>query len=142
MARFAASYELTAVRGFEAALARASAAMRTRAEQVSRDTAFAVQRHAKAIAPRDRGDLASAIAVDGKGLTWRVGILDVRLPSRGGSDSAHQNPWVYGVWYEYGFVTRKIARREFMGPASRAEQPRHQAALAAALTDALGQVAA
>lgn len=141
MARLGAFYELTAVRGFERALERASDAMRRRAEQVSRETAFNVQRRARALAPRDRGDLAAHIAVDGKGLNWRVGIVDTSLPSRGGRNTAHLNPWVYGTWYEYGFVTRKIARREFMGPASRAEAPRHQAALSAALSGALAEVA-
>lgn len=135
-----ALYEIPAARGFERALERASAEARKRAERVSRDTAINVTRRARALAPRDRGDLINAISFDGKGLNWRVGLVDTRIPSRGGDNSAHLNPSVYGVWYEFGFVSRQIQRREYMGPSSRAEQPRHAEALAQALEDTFSKV--
>jgi hypothetical protein len=119
------SFELTGVRGLEAALEKMSAAARAQVGRLNRDTAFAIQTRARANAPRDRGDLIAAIAVQGKDLNWRVGVLDVRLPTRGGDNSAHLNPYVYGVWYEYGFVTRRIERHPFMGPAVASEEQRH-----------------
>ncbi len=86
-------------------------------ERLKQKTAFAVKNRAQALAPRAEGDLVNAIAAQKKGNTWIVGLLDVSLPSRGGN-SAHQHPSVYGVWYEYGFKHRQIARHSFMRPAA------------------------
>lgn len=139
--RFAAVYELQGMRGFEAALEKASAAVRREVELANRETAYAIQRRAKSLAPRDRGDLIANIAVQGKGYNWQIGLLDVSLPSRGGSNTAHLNPWVYGIWYEFGFRTRKIAAHPFMKPAAAAEQPVHEARLQRA-TGAIERAAA
>lgn len=133
-------FELVGARGFEAALERTSDEIRRQCERVCRDTAFRVMHLAKALAPRDKGDLIRVIAAKGKGLNWRVGLLDSAFPSRGG-DSAHQHPWVYGVWYEYGFVTKKIAARPFMRPAAEAEADRHYEALTVAVNGGLAQAA-
>lgn len=138
-ARFV-EFELVGSRGFEAAIERASDEVRRNCERVCQDTAFRVMHRAKALAPRDKGDLQRVIAVKGKGLNWRVGLLDVSLPSRGG-DTAHQHPWVYGVWYEYGFVTKRIQARPFMRPAAEAEADRHLEALSAAINAGLEKVA-
>lgn len=134
-------FELVGMRGFEQALERASADVRRQCERVCQDTAFRVKHRAQALAPKDRGDLARNISVQGKGLSWRVGILDVSLPSRGGRNTAHQNPWVYGTWYEYGFVTRKIQARPFMRPAAEAEAPKHLEALSEAVNRGLEKAA-
>jgi len=91
--------------------------------EVFRDSAFSVRDNAAFHAPRDKGDLSDAIQAQGKGLNWRVGIVDARIESRGGTNSAHLNPAVYGVWYEYGFVSRQIARHRFMGPAVEHQEP-------------------
>ncbi len=95
---------------------------------LERKTAYAVKSRAQSYAPRDQGDLVNAIAAQQRGKTWVVGVLDVSLPSRGGN-TAHQHPSVYGVWYEFGFTTRKIARHAFMGPASDAEAPHWESGL-------------
>lgn len=141
MARVGALYELTGTRELEQALARASATVRARAAAASQETARAIARRARTGAPRDRGDLQANITFEGKGLSWRVGIADVSLPSRGGSNSAHQNPWVYGVWYEYGFVTRNIPTTPFMRPAADQEDAPHVARMEAAINDGLREVA-
>lgn len=141
MARFAAIYELKGVHGLEAALERAGDEVRKQVEIASRNTCIAIVAQAKALAPRDRGDLIASISFQGKGLTWRVGILDHSIPSRGGSNPAHLNPWVYGVWYEYGFVTRNIAARPFIGPAARAEEGAHEQRIAQALNTGLAKAA-
>ncbi len=133
-------FELVGARGFEAALERASDEIRRQCERVVQDTAYRIVHRARALAPRDKGDLQSVIAAKGKGLNWRVGLLDTRFPSRGGA-SSHQHPWVYGVWYEYGFVTRNIAARPFMRPAAEAEYDRHYEALSAAIDGGLAKVA-
>ena len=86
-------------------------------EKLKQKTAFAIKNRAQALAPRDKGDLVDAISAQKKGNTWIVGLLDVSLPSRGGN-SAHQHPSVYGVWFEYGFKTRRIERHSFMRPAA------------------------
>ena len=139
-ARFV-EFELVGLRGFEAVLERASDEVRRQCARVCQDTAFRVMHRAKALAPKDKGDLVRNISAQGKGLNWRVGILDVSLPSRGGSNTAHQNPWVYGSWYEYGFVTRKIQARPFMRPAAEAEEAHHADALADAVNGGLEKAA-
>src|ERR1051325_1755062 len=125
-----ASFQLTGLRGFEAGLEKASAELRTLVGNANRDTAYAIQARAHALAPKDRGDLGRAIAVQGKGMNWRVWLLHLTLSGRGGRNRAHLNPSVYGVWYEYGFVTRKIAAHPFMRPAVDAETPHYEATMA------------
>lgn len=94
-------------------------------ERVVEGSAKSIRDRAQYKAPRDRGDLADAIEAQGRGLNWRVGIVDARIPSRGGQNSAHLNPWVYGVWYELGFKTRKIDARPYMGPSVDEVEPIH-----------------
>jgi hypothetical protein len=132
-------FSLSGARGFEADLALASKEIRKAVEQATQETAFAVRRRAIAEAKTfsDRGDLANSIASQGKGLSYRVGILDISLPWRGGHNTAHWNPWVYGVWYEYGFVTRKIHAHPFMRPAAEAEEAPHEQRIVAALDQSL-----
>ncbi len=110
---------------------------------LERNTAFAVKARAQALAPKDQGDLVNAIAAQQKGKTWVVGVIDVSLPSRGGN-SAHQNPSVYGTWYEFGFTTRKIARHPFMHPAADETLPyweRGLEALAREIENIMGRLA-
>ena len=116
-----ATFEIVGLAGFVKDLQALMPETRQRLTPVVRDAALSIQRHAQGLAPRDRGDLARAIQVRGKELSWRVGLVDQDIPSRGGRNRAHRNPSVYGVWYEFGFVTRRIARRAFMGPAVDAE---------------------
>lgn len=134
------SYELTGLVGLKAALVEASDAIRTAVARVNRDTAFAIMARAKANAPRQRGDLVNAISVAGSKMTWRVGLLDVTLSSRGGRNSAHLHPSVYGRFIEYGTV--HYPRHPFMMPAVDAERGRYDERLAEAargLTSTLGQ---
>lgn len=123
------SYEMTGHRGLLATLEKVSPLLRRELEVLNRQTAYAIKHRAQTNAPKDRGDLAANISVQGKGMNWRVGVLDVAIASRGGSNTAHLNPSVYGVWYEYGFVTRSIAKHPFMRPAVDAVQPSHDAGL-------------
>ena len=131
-------FSLQGVRGIQDLVERASKQTKTELEKACRNTAQAVAARAKHAAPRDRGDLAGSIAIDGKGTSWRVGLIDRRIPSRGGNNSAHLNPSVYGVWYEFGFTSRNIARREFMYPAAEAEAAAHEQRISAALEAGLG----
>jgi len=112
--------------------------LRARVIAATSETKRRVIATAQANAPRDRGDLARAIQGSGTGLVQRVGLVDQDLPTRGGKNAAHRNPSVYGVWYEYGFKTRTIARHEFMGPAADAEEGPHQDRLAAAINGVAG----
>lgn len=118
--------------------------------EANRVTAFAMARRARSTvesALRDRGDLARAITVDGKGLRWRVGLEDRTVMSRarpgagrrGGTDTAHVHPWVYGIWYELGFRSKNIQRRPFMVPAYNAEEQQYQARQEAAVNGALSR---
>lgn len=136
------SFELTGLRDLQSLLENASAQTRAAVAKVNEDTAYAVQARARANAPKDRGDLARAIQVSGKGMTWRVGLQDARISSRGGRNSAHLNPSVYGVWIEYG--TRYYSKHPFMRPAADAEQARYETRVDAAargLTSTFGQAA-
>lgn len=123
-------FELTGLVGLKAALQDAADAVRAAVARVNQNTAFAIQNRARANAPRQRGDLINAISVVGKGLTWRVGLLDVTLASRGGRNSAHLHPSVYGRFIEYGSVNYQ--RHPFMGPAVDAERGRYDERLDAA----------
>lgn len=131
-----ATYVLVGAGAFAEDLQAASRDVQVAAARVVRDTAQAIASRARAAAPRDRGDLQATIGADGRGLTYRVGIRDVTIPSRGGT-SAHQTPWVYGVWYEYGFTTRRIPTRPFMRPAADAEDEPFTERMSALLRDAV-----
>lgn len=132
-----ASYTLGGLQGFAADLDHLGIEVVARASVAVETTALNVQRRAQANAPRDRGDLVASIRVEGRGLNWRVGLNDADIPSRGGRNSAHRNPSVYGVWYEYGFKTRHIATHPFMGPARDAEEGPHIDRLIDAVNGAL-----
>jgi hypothetical protein len=121
-----ASFSLQGFLGLQAVLAKCPDIVRLEVGAACHQTALAIQRRAVANAPKDRGDLARSIQIAGSKMNWRVGLVDQDLPLRGGRNSAHRNPSVYGVWYEYGFKTRNIARHPFMGPAANAERERHE----------------
>jgi hypothetical protein len=121
-------WSLQGLAGLEAAMERASDSVRVHVGRANRDTAFAIQHRAQATVRKVRGDLAANIAVQGKGWTWRVGILDVALPSRGGGTKNpffHQNPWVYGQAVEGLLVIEHgnegFRAHPFMRPAASAE---------------------
>lgn len=141
MASFSPLFELQGARGFEAALEKASDEVRKNCERVSQRTAFRVRARAKANLVAQghvaKGDLYNAIEAQGKGMNWKVGLLDTSIPSRGGSDPSHWNPYVYGVWYEFGFRSRGIATRPYMAPAAEAEEQTHQDEMAAAVNAGL-----
>jgi bacteriophage HK97-gp10 putative tail-component len=141
MSLFRTLYTVPNLRDFTARLEVASKEIRDRVGKASQQTAINVKNRAVLGAPRDKGDLANNIAVQGKGLNWRVGVLDVSLPSRGGNNSAHQHPWVYGIWYEFGFTTRNIRRHAFMEPAATAEESAHIQRVSEALDSSLKGVA-
>lgn len=122
-----ASFQLIGLATFVRDIEALPSRVRQRLEPVVERTARRVQTHAQALAPRREGDLASAIEAQGRGLKWRVGIVDRDIPARGGNNRAHRNPSVYGVWYEFGFVFRKINKHPFMGPASEAAQGPYEA---------------
>ena len=132
-----ATYELIGLSTFVRDIQALAPEIRDRVEPVVQRTALEIQRDAQARAPRDKGDLASAIEAQGRGLSWRVGIVDRDIPARGGRNTAHRNPSVYGVWYEFGFVTRRIAKHEFMSPARDAADLHYENDLAQAVNGAL-----
>ena len=137
-------YSLQGARGIQDLVERATTETKAGLERACRETAHAVQGRAKqnAEAIRDRGDLINAIAVEGRGVSWRVGLVDRRIESRhtgrGKSNSAHVNPSVYGVWYELGFVTKRIQAHPYIGPAAEAELVPHELRVLRALESGLG----
>jgi hypothetical protein len=134
-----ALFTLDGVRGLERALERGGEALKNRVGAACEQTARNVQLAAQRFAPKDKGDLMRAIKVAGKGLSWRVGVDNVTLRTRGGN-SAHQNPSVYGVWYELGFVTRNIAAHPFMKPAADGEERAHVDRTEQAINVAIGEM--
>lgn len=131
-----ASYELIGLASFVKDIEGLPTVMRQKLEPVVERTAHRVATHAQALAPRREGDLASAIEAQGRGLKWRVGIVDRDIPARGGQNRAHRNPSVYGVWYELGFVTRKIGKHPYMQPAVDAASGPYEADCERAVTEA------
>lgn len=111
--------------------------VRARLADAFDDSAHAIQAKAKTRVPIDKGDLARAIGVGGRDLNRTVGLQDASVPSRGGKNSAHLNPWVYGVWVEFGLKHRKMDATPFMGPAADEEQADHDARVDAALDGAV-----
>jgi hypothetical protein len=132
-----ASFKLDGARGLQDALERGGENIKARVSRACEQTARNVQREARAHAPHDKYDLWRAIQVSGKGLSWRVGLDNVTLTMRGGN-SAHQNPSVYGVWYEYGFKTKDIDAVPYMKPAADSEEQAHVERTEAAINGALG----
>ena len=141
MARLGVLYEIPAARSFATELDKASKEIKALAAREVLETARLIARLAKAKAPFDKGDLRNAITFEAKGLNGKVGIDDRRIASRGGNNSAHLNPWVYGVWYEYGFVTRRISTQPYMRPAADAVEPSHVARMEAAVNASLAVAA-
>jgi hypothetical protein len=133
-----ASFELKGLPSFVKDLEDVSTRVRAAIAPEVQQTARLIQATAQSLVPRDKGDLARAIQIRGRDVNWRVGLADEDLPLRGGRNRAHRNPSVYGVWYEYGFKTRQIARRPFMGPAVEANEDSHYARLIQAINRALG----
>jgi hypothetical protein len=127
-----ASFRLTGFLGLQDKLARLPKSAFIEVGIACHQTALAVQRRARQLAPKDKGDLMRAIQVAGRSANWRVGLVDEDVLSRGGRNTAHRNPSVYGVWYELGFTTRKILKHSFMGPAAAAEEGPHEDRLRAA----------
>jgi HK97 gp10 family phage protein len=85
------------------------------------ESADAVAASAKRNAPRDRGDLASAITVLGRGLTWRAGIERGSTGGRRGHRT-HVDPSIYGQFVEFG--TSRTTAQPFMKPAAEGETNR------------------
>lgn len=117
-----AAFELVGLANFVKDIEALTPQVRADLAPIVRDSAFRIRDHAQGLVPRDKGDLMRAIQARGRDLLWRVGLVDQDLPSRGGRNRAHRNPSVYGVWYEKGFVHRRIRRRPFMEPAVDAEE--------------------
>lgn len=140
MARQGVEFELLGLSDLQQSLDSLSASVVAKLADALDDTAHAIQQRAKTNVPIDKGDLARSIQIAGKGLSLKVGLDDEDISGRGG-DSAHQHPWVYGIFMEYGLRVRNIAARPFMGPAVDAEQSAHDQRVERALNDAIGTVA-
>jgi len=132
-------WAISGLTGLEAALERASHAVRGQVGRANRDTAYAIHARARASVRKVRGDLAANISVQGKGLNWRVGVLDVTLPSRGGGSTNpvfHQTPWIYGQAVEGLLVIEHgnegFTAHPFMRPAADAEAGPYEARIQAA----------
>ena len=94
------------------------------------ETVQMVRQAAIARAPRDRGDLKANIIIVGRptARTQRVGVRDVDIPARGGTNTFHRNPGVYGpIAVEHG--TKHMKAHAFLKPALDAAQPWFLAAL-------------
>lgn len=65
-------------------------------------TAQLIRARARMAVQKDRRDLEQAIEIVATGKEFKVGILDRDVASRGGTNSAHRNPAVYGAWSEFG----------------------------------------
>lgn len=107
--------------------------LRAELSGVMQRTATKIRDTAAGRAPHRTGDLARAIQAQGSGLSWRVGLVDETISSRGGRNTAHLNPSVYGVWYEFGFKTRNIASHPFMGISADEAEAGYDAAVDAVL---------
>lgn len=126
MARAGVTFDVIGITGFTGDVHALREDIRVGLEDIVDDAAHAIQASARVNVPRDKGDLARAIAQDGRGLSRRVGIADAAVPSRGGKNFAHLNPWVYGLWVEKGLRSRHQGAQPFMGPAADAHEPIYQ----------------
>lgn len=140
MARRGVEFQLLGVGDLRVSLEGVRDEIRLRVEDALDDSAHAIQASARVNVPRDTGDLARAIQIAGKGLARFVGLADGRVASRRGRNSAHLNPWVYGLFVEFGLKHRNMAARPFMGPAVDREEPKHVQRVEAALNGAVGAV--
>lgn len=120
-----ASFTLDGIQGLTAELESYDVQVRTRVALATQITRENVVARAQANAPKDKGDLTRSIQGRGTRSVQLVGLVDEDLSSRGGKNSAHRNPSVYGPWYEFGFKTRRISAHPFMGPAVDAEAQPH-----------------
>lgn len=139
MARAGASFEMLGLGGFLADVDALRDDVRATLEGAVDTTTRNVQRRARSHVPRDRGDLANAIQTAGRGLSRSVGLADASVPSRGGRNSAHLNPWVYGLWVEIGLKHNpNYPKQPYMGPAVDQEEPFHVERCEQALNGAIG----
>ena len=94
------------------------------------ETVQMVRQSAMSRAPSDRGDLRANVVITGRptSLTQRVGPRDVDLPSRGGKNSFHRNPGVYGI-QGVEYATKHTRAQPWLKPALEAAGPWYLAAL-------------
>lgn len=130
------SFQIKGVPGLEQALGDVSKHIRQTVGDATKTTAHLVVSRAQSLAPVDEGALRDNIAVRGSGIRYRVGILDTAIPGRG-KNTAHQHPWAYGLWYEFGFRTRNIPSHPFMGPAVDSQEQPHIERVRDALNEAI-----
>lgn len=120
------SFEIQGLPGFRAALERAVDEVRANVGKAMEESAYAIRDDAVAHiegAHTEAGDLRRAIIVEGRKLSWRVGIAETVVSSRGG-DRVHQRPFIYGAILERG--SKKQGARAFMRPAADKEESRFQ----------------
>lgn len=86
-------------------------------------TAQLIRARARMAVRKRSGDLEKAIDFTGKGMELRVGIVDADVESRGGRNSAHRNPSVYGAWSEFGRKGQKA--HPFLRPAADGQRADH-----------------
>lgn len=151
MARKGVSFSVVGLAGFAGDVRELRDDMHRELEAVFAETQRRIWFRAVQRVPRDKGDLANAIQMAGRGLNRRVGLSDERVAERGGNrfrtnargrivgvvNSAHVNPWVYGMWVEMGLRSRNIPAQPFMGPAVDEVEPDHGRRVEAALNGAL-----
>jgi HK97 gp10 family phage protein len=115
---------------FRAAAKAIPGVLRQELAKAVHETVQMVRQSAIARAPRDRGDLKANIVLIGKStaLTQRVGVRDIDIAARGGKNTFHRNPGVYGaIAVEHG--TKYMRAQAFLLPALTAAQPWYLAAL-------------
>lgn len=125
MARRGVDFSLLGLTSFTGDLDALRDDVRDRLEAVIVDTQDRIVRGALQRVPRREGDLANAIQKAGTGLSRSVGLADQAVPQRGGTNTAHRNPWVYGQWVENGLKNRDMLPQRFMGPAADEVEPGH-----------------
>ena len=132
-------FRLDNIRGLEEKLRQMKRRQRAKVSAVVEATAGRVKNRAfnNALPHWDRGDLGRAIVMAGRGLRWRVGLRDGAIPSRGGHNAAHLNPWVYVIFLEYGTNNPFRPAHPFMKPAANAEFPVFELEIERALEEAL-----
>lgn len=129
-------FELIGVGDLKIALDTLSASITAKLADALDDTAQAIQVKARTNVPRDTSDLARAIQIGGKWLNLKVGLDDAAVSSRRG-DSAHQHPFIYGLFVEFGLRRRNMAAKPFMGPAVDQETYAHNTRVEQALNGAI-----
>jgi HK97 gp10 family phage protein len=137
MARRGVEFELIGLSDLTRSLEGLSTSITNKLADALDDSAHAIQYRARVNVPRDKGDLARAIQIAGKGLSLKVGLDDAAVASRGGKNTAHLHPWVYGLFVEFGLKAKQMAARPFMGPAVDQEQHAHDDRVERALSDAM-----